>query len=114
MKLPIGVDVQGRIVASMVTASHAPDPSPVPALLSQVAHRIDRFIGDGMYDQAPVYAVIEHHALGARVIIPPRKDAVVRSMAKTAPTQRDQHLLAEDVSQVLIPDHALIGFQGLT
>jgi hypothetical protein len=28
------------------------------------------------------------------VIVPPRKDAVLSSMASTAPTQRDQHLLA--------------------
>jgi Transposase DDE domain len=52
-KVHIGVDAQGRIVPSTVTESHEQDPSQVPALLSQVAHRIDRFIGDGMYDQAP-------------------------------------------------------------
>jgi hypothetical protein len=66
----------------------------VPALLSQVDSRIDRFIGDGMYDQEPVYTAVEEHSPGARGIIPPRKDAVLSSMAKTAPTQRDQHVLA--------------------
>jgi hypothetical protein len=54
-KLHIGVDAQGRIVASPVTESHEQDPSQVPALLSQVHHRIDRFVGDGIFDQAPVY-----------------------------------------------------------
>jgi len=92
-KLHIGVDAQGRIVASTVTESHEPDPSQVPKLLSQVAHRIDRFIGDGIYDQSPIYTAVEHHSPGARVIIPPRKDAVVSPRATTAPTQRDQHLL---------------------
>jgi len=93
-KLHIGVDAQGWIVASTVTDSHAPDPSQVPALLSQVDRVIERFIGDGMYDKAPVYAAVEQHSPGARVIIPPRTDAVLRPTATTAPTQRDQHVLA--------------------
>jgi Transposase DDE domain len=93
-KLHIGVDAQGWIVASTVTGSSAQDPSQVSALLSQVDHVIDRFIGDGMYDQAPVYAAVARHSPGARVIVPPRKDAVVSPQVATAPTQRDQHLLA--------------------
>ena len=93
-KLHIGVNAQGQIVASTVTESHAQDPSQVPALLSQVAHHIDRFIGDGIFDQAPVYTAVENHSPGAQVIIPPRKDAVLSPTATTAPSQRDQHLLA--------------------
>jgi hypothetical protein len=93
-KRHIGVDAQGQIVASAVTESAEQDPSQVPALLSQVEREIEHFIGDGMYDQAPVYAVIANHSPGARVIIPPRKDAVVSPTATTAPPQRDRHLLA--------------------
>ena len=93
-KLHLGVDAQGRIVASTVTASQEQDPSQVPALLSQVDHRIDRFVGDGIFDHAPVYTAVENHSPGARVIIPPRKDAVLSPTATTSPTQRDQHLLA--------------------
>src|SRR5262245_63384335 len=77
-KLHIGVDAQGRIVASTVTESHEQDPSQVPALLSQVDHRLDRFVGDGIFDQAAVYTAVENHSPGARVIIPPRKDEVLR------------------------------------
>ena len=66
----------------------------MPALLSQVHHRIDRFVGDGIFDHAPVSTAVENHSPGARVIIPPRKDAVVSPTATTAPTQRDAHLLA--------------------
>jgi Transposase DDE domain len=95
-KLHIGVDAQGRIVASTVTERHEQDPSQVPALLSQVDCVIDRFIGDGIFDQAPVYTAVADHSPGARVIIPPRKDAVLSSMAMTVPTQRDQHLLASE------------------
>jgi Transposase DDE domain len=93
-KLHIGVDAQGRIVASTLTESHEQDPSQVPELLAQVDHRVDRFIGDGIFDQAPVYTAVKNHSPGARVIIPPRKDAVLSPTATTAPTQRDQHLLA--------------------
>jgi hypothetical protein len=93
-KLHIGVNANSRIVASTVTESHEQDPSQVPELLAQVDRVIDRFVGDGIFDQTPVYSAVENHSPGARVIIPPRKDAVLSQMASTAPTQRDQHLLA--------------------
>jgi len=92
--LHIGVDTQGWIVASTLTESHEQDPSQVPALLSQVEHQIERFVGDGIFDQTPVYTAVENHSPGARVIIPPRKDAVLSAMASIAPTQRDQHVWA--------------------
>jgi hypothetical protein len=92
-KLHIGVDDQGLIIASTVTESHEQDPSQVPELLDQIEGDIDRFVGDGIYDQEPVYTAVETHSPGAQVIIPPRKDAVLSPTASTAPTQRDQHLL---------------------
>jgi hypothetical protein len=61
--------------------------------LSQIERAIDRFIGDGMYDKDPVCAAVEQHSPGARVIIPPRKDAVLSPTGTSSPTQRDQHLL---------------------
>jgi hypothetical protein len=67
-KLHIGVDDQGRIVASKVTESHEQDPSQVPALLDLIDEAIDRFIADGIYDQQPVYAAVEDLSPGARVI----------------------------------------------
>ena len=92
-KLHIGVDNQGWIIASAMTDSHEQDPSQVPVLLAQVDREIDRLIGDGIYDQEPVYAVVEAHSPSASVIIPPRKDAVLSSQGTTSPTQRDRHLL---------------------
>ena len=92
-KLHIGVDDQGRIVASTVTDSNKQDPSQVPELLDQIDEEIDRFIADGIFDQEPVYTAVEQHSPGARVIISPRKDAAPSPTASTAPPQRDQHLL---------------------
>jgi hypothetical protein len=40
-----------------------------------------------------VYTAIETHSPGARVIIPPRKDAVLSPTARSSPTQPDEHLL---------------------
>jgi len=88
------VNAQGRIVASTLTESHEQDPSQVPELLSQVDGVLARFIGDGIFDQAPIYSAIENHSPGARVIIPPRTDAVLSSTARSAPAQRDAHVLA--------------------
>ncbi len=92
-KLHVGVADEGQIVASTVTESNEQDPSQVPDLLDQIDEEIARFIGDGIFDQEPVYAAVEAHSSGARVIISPRKDAVPSPTAGTAPTQRDQHLL---------------------
>jgi hypothetical protein len=67
-KLHIGMDDEGRIIASTVTESNERDPSQVPSLLKPVDRRIHRFIGDGIFDQEPVYTAVERHSSGARVI----------------------------------------------
>jgi Transposase DDE domain len=91
-KRHIGVDDQGQIVASTVTESNEQDPSQVPEILDQIDQPISGFVGDGMYDQEPVYAAVEEHSPGVRVTIPPRKDAVLSPTGRTSPTQRDQHI----------------------
>jgi hypothetical protein len=93
-KLHVGVDDRGHMVASTVTESHEQDPSHVPKLLDQIDRDIDRFIAGGIYDGEPVYAAVLDHSPGVRVIIPPRKGAVVSLTASTSPTQRDHHVVA--------------------
>jgi hypothetical protein len=80
-KLHIGVNDQGQIVASTVTESQEQAPSQVLELLDQIDGEIDRFVADGIDDQAPVYAAVEAHSPGVRIIIPPRKDAVLSPTA---------------------------------
>ena len=77
----------GQIIASTVPGSHEQDPSHGPELLTQIEGAIECFDGDGIYDQEPVYSTVETHS-------PACKDAVLSPTAMTAPTQRDQHLLA--------------------
>jgi len=92
MKLHIGVDENGRILASKVTDGHEHDPSQVPYLLIQVNREIERFVGDRIYDQEVVYEAVDHHSPGAEVIVPPRKDAVLSNNSISIPSQRDRHI----------------------
>ena len=92
----MGADDQGQIMASCVTDGHEQDPTQVPDLLSQIDEELDRFVADGIYDQAPVYGAVENHSPSAGVIIPPRKDAAPSRTAATSPTQRDQHISSID------------------
>jgi len=91
-KLHIGVDENGRILASKVTDGHEHDPSQVPYLLTQVNREIERFVGDRIYDQEVVYEAVDHHSPGAEVIVPPRKDAVLSNNSISIPSQRDRHI----------------------
>src|SRR3954462_4401180 len=104
-KMHIGVDADtGRIVAAELTPNDIDDGSQVGPLLDQVAGPVASFTGDGAYDSKDIYgAVIERHP-DARVIVPPRSNAVPSKTAETAPTQRDQHLR-------LIAEHGRMGWQ---
>ncbi len=91
-KLHLGVDENGRILASKVTNGHEQDPSQVPDLLAQVNRAIDRFVGDEIYDQKEGYEAVGHHSPGAKVIVPPRKDAVLPNNYINVPSHRDLHI----------------------
>jgi hypothetical protein len=55
---------------------------------------LNRFVGDGIYDQEPVYGAVDQHSPGVTMIIPPRKDAVLSGEVATSPTQRGIHIEA--------------------
>jgi hypothetical protein len=93
-KLHLGVDENGWILASKITAGHCQDPSQVAALLSQVDRPIRQFVADGIYDQEPVYDAVELHSPGSTIIVPPRKDAVLSGEAPGSASQRDGHIEA--------------------
>lgn len=92
-KLHIGVDENGRILASKVTDGHEHDSSQVPNLLAQVNWVIDRFVGDRNYDKEAVYEAVDYHSPGAEVVVLPRKDAVLSNNSISVPSYRDRHIV---------------------
>ena len=94
-KLHIGFDaVTGRIVASILTDRDVDDASQVEPLLDRIAEPVEIFIGDGGYDRTGLYTALDERHPEARVIVPPRADAVLSAAAGTEPTQRDRHIQA--------------------
>jgi hypothetical protein len=91
-KLHIAVDKNGWIMASKVTEGYEQDPSHVSDLLGQVDRAIDCFVGDGIYDRAPVYEAVQQHSAGASMIVPPRKGAVLPHDSTRILSQRNQHI----------------------
>ena len=59
------------------------------------------------YDSRDVYAAVAERHPEAAVVVPPRKDVVPSTVAKTDPTQRDRHL-------ELITEHGRMGWQKAT
>jgi hypothetical protein len=94
-KLHIGFDaVSGRIVASILTDRDVDDASQVGLLLDQIADPVELFLGDGGYDRNGVYTALDQRHPAAKVVVPPRADAVLSATADTEPTQRDRHIQA--------------------
>jgi len=91
-KIHLGVDENGRILASKVTDGNEHDSSQVPNLLAQVDREIDQFVGDRIYDQEAVYEAVDFHSPGAEVIVPPRKDSVLSNNFISVPSQRNRHI----------------------
>ena len=92
-KLHVGVDDDGFIVAAKLTKSSEDDPSTVPCLLEQIDSRIRRFTADGAYDTRSVYELIgEVGTADIKIVIPPRRGAVVSGAAEGTWTQRNATL----------------------
>src|SRR5215207_1421647 len=94
-KLHLAVDANtGEIVASVLTGKEAADAGQVPVLLEQVQGEIASVMADGAYDGEPVYRAIaaRQSQTAPSIVIPPRRSAILRAQADTAPSQRDSHI----------------------
>jgi hypothetical protein len=60
-------------------------------LLDQIDDEISQFTADGAYDGYPTYDAVLRHSAGARVVIPPRSNAVERPNTQAC-CQRDDHI----------------------
>ena len=87
-KLHLAVDEGGNILAANLTESEVADAAAAPDLIGAVGGTIDRITADGGYDRLEVYEAAWQ--VGAKVVIPPRKDAVHSRDPILA--QRNQHI----------------------
>ncbi|NRP89107.1 hypothetical protein GFPCMMHI_05032 [Ensifer adhaerens] len=87
-KLHLTLDADsGEIIAHVMTDQDAGDASQVDALLDQIDGPIGQFTVDRAYDG------VTKHSAGARVVIPPRANAVGRPDTDLC-CQRDRHIEA--------------------
>lgn len=91
-KLHLAVDADsGEIIAHSLTDQEAGDASQLKPLLDQIDDEIGQLTADGAYDGTPTYDAVLRHRAGARVVIPPRSNAVERPNAQPC-CQRDDHI----------------------
>lgn len=91
-KLHLAVDADsGKIIAYSLTDQNGGDASQLEQLLDQIDDEIGQFTADGAYDGTPTYDAVLRHSPGAKVVIPPRSNAVERPNAQSS-CQRDDHI----------------------
>ena len=91
-KLHLAVDADSsEIIAHSLTDQETSDASQLQPLLDQIDDEIGQFTADGAYDGTPNYDAVLRHSAGARVVIPPRSNAVERPNAQAC-CQRDDHI----------------------
>lgn len=96
-KLHLAVDADsGEIIAHSLTDQETGDASQLDPLLDQIDDEIGQFTADGAYYGDPSYDAVLRHSAGARVVIPPRSNAVERPKAQ-ASCQRDDHIASMQI-----------------
>jgi transposase len=88
-KLHLAMDAEGhQLTAALITEKDELDRTVLPLLLDETEAEIEAVCADGAYDFAGCYEALQERA--ARPLIPPRRDAVVRS--KSPFEQRDENV----------------------
>lgn len=96
-KLHLAVDADsGEIIAHSLTDQETGDASQLEPLLDQIDDEIDQFTADGAYDGYLTYDAVLRHSPGAKVVIPPRSNAVERPNAQSC-CQRDDHIASMQI-----------------
>lgn len=93
IKLHLAIDPGSHeIRAAMVTEPGVTDAEAVPDLLEQEEGPVEAVEADGAFDRQDVYEVLERR--GAKAVIPPRRDAVIRRHGNKAGPRlaRDENL----------------------
>jgi NTP pyrophosphatase (non-canonical NTP hydrolase) len=88
-KLHLGINEEtGEVVAAMASTNDLRDDALLGDLLEQVPGEIEQVSGDGIYDTAECYRLLQER--GARAAIPPRRGA--RKSQKPEMEARNAHL----------------------
>ncbi|QPC95485.1 IS5 family transposase [Mesorhizobium sp. INR15] len=96
-KLHLAVDADsGEVIAHSLTDQETGDASQLEPLLDQINEEIGQFTADGAYDGYPTYDAVLRHSAGAKVVIPPRSNAVERPSAQSC-CQRDDHIASMQI-----------------
>lgn len=91
-KLHMALDADnGEIIAHTLTDQDTGDASQVEPSLDQIDGQIGLFIADGAYDGDPIYNAVLRHSAEARIVIPPRSNAVER-IDTEPPGHRGDHI----------------------
>ena len=77
-KLHLAINQDHYIEACVLTDRFSHDESQAKTLRGQVDDSIDHFSGDGAYDETPVYDAVIEHSPNAKVVIPPKSNAVLK------------------------------------
>ena len=104
-KLHLCVDEQsGEVVACELTSKRTRDASRVASLVGQIDSPISSARADTAYDASGVYEAIENHSAhrSPRVLIPPRKGALLASGAGEQPTAQSQHCSTSSARQTKV------------
>ncbi len=75
-KVHVAVDENNILQGISLTDKAIHDAEEVPELLKQIDESADRYVGDGAYDTKEVYETIAQHNKKAKIVIPPRENAV--------------------------------------
>lgn len=75
-KIHLAVNENHMIVATSLTDKSTHDSEVAPELLDQIEDSAERYIADGAYDTMDTYESIEAHSPNAKIVIPPRENAV--------------------------------------
>jgi hypothetical protein len=96
-KLHLAVDADSsEIIAHSLTDQETGDASQLEPLLDQIDDEIGQFTPDGAYGGAPTYDAVLRHNPDAKVVIPPRSNAVERPCAQAC-CQRDGHIASMQI-----------------
>ena len=93
-KLHLGLDLaSGAIVCADLTHDEVGDSTALPGLLDQLDAPVTGFLADGAYDGASIRDLLrQRYGETLDVVIPPPKNAVIRSQSARDPTVRDRHI----------------------